>query len=63
MAFSLMMGLACGMGGLLTPLTGKLADMFTTRPVLASIGLIPVLTVILIGYLFSKDRSALAAQN
>jgi len=61
MASSLMMGLAYGMGGLLTPLTGKLADMFTIRPVLASIALIPVLTVILIGYLFSKDRSALAA--
>jgi FSR family fosmidomycin resistance protein-like MFS transporter len=35
MASSLMMGLAVGMGGLLTPLTGKLADIFTIQPVLA----------------------------
>lgn len=58
MASSLMMGLAYGMGGLLTPLTGKLADMYTIRPVLAAIAIIPVLTVGLICYLFSKDPSA-----
>jgi FSR family fosmidomycin resistance protein-like MFS transporter len=37
MASSLMMGLAVGMGGLLTPVTGKLADIFTIRPVLAAL--------------------------
>jgi FSR family fosmidomycin resistance protein-like MFS transporter len=58
MASSLMMGLAYGMGGLITPLTGKLADMYSIRPVLAAIAIIPVLTVVLIGYLFSKDPSA-----
>jgi FSR family fosmidomycin resistance protein-like MFS transporter len=58
MASSLMMGLAYGMGGLLTPLTGKLADIYTIRPVLAAIAIIPLLTVVLIGYLFSKDSLA-----
>ena len=61
MASSLMMGLAYGMGGLFTPLTGKLADIFTIRPVLASIAIIPLLTVILIGYLFSKGPADLSA--
>jgi FSR family fosmidomycin resistance protein-like MFS transporter len=55
MASSLIMGLAYGMGGLFTPLTGKLADIFTIRPVLVSIAVIPALTVLLVGYLFSKD--------
>ncbi len=55
MASSLMMGLAYGMGGLLTPLTGKLADIYTIRPVLAAIAIIPVLTVVPIGYLFRRD--------
>ena len=58
MASSLMMGLAYGMGGLLTPLTGKLADIFTIRPVIVVIAIIPVLTVVPIVYLFNKDRSA-----
>jgi FSR family fosmidomycin resistance protein-like MFS transporter len=58
MASSLMMGLAFGTGGLLTPLTGKLADIFTIRPVLTVIAIIPVLTVIPIVFLFSKDPSA-----
>ena len=57
MASSLMMGLAYGTGGLLTPLTGKLADIFTIRPVLVVIAFIPLLTVVLIFYLFSKDPS------
>jgi len=57
MASSLMMGLAVGMGGLLTPLTGKLADIFTIRPVLAAIAIIPLLTVVLICYLFKKEPS------
>ena len=59
MASSLMMGLAVGMGGLLTPVTGKLADIFTIRPVLAALAIIPLLTVVLIGYLFSNDPSAI----
>ena len=54
-----MMGLAYGTGGLLTPLTGKLADIFSIRPVPVVIAVIPVLTVVPIVYLFSKDPSAL----
>jgi FSR family fosmidomycin resistance protein-like MFS transporter len=53
-----MMGLAYGTGGLLTPLTGKLADIFSIRPVPVVIAVIPVLTVVPIVYLFSKNRSA-----
>ncbi|MGD2184672.1 MAG: MFS transporter [Desulfobacterales bacterium] len=55
MASSLMMGLAFGMGGLLTPVTGKLADIFSIQPVLAFLAIIPLLTVGLIGYLFRRD--------
>ena len=55
MASSLMMGLAYGMGGLLTPLTGKLADIFTIQPVLAALAFIPLLTAVLIYYLFKKE--------
>ena len=61
MASSLMMGLAVGMGGLLTPVTGKLADIFSIRPVLAALAIIPLLTVGLIGYLFRKDLSPVLA--
>jgi FSR family fosmidomycin resistance protein-like MFS transporter len=57
MASSLMMGLAYGMGGLLTPLTGKLADIFSIQPVLAAISIIPLLTVVLIYFLFKKELS------
>lgn len=57
MASSLMMGLAYGMGGLLTPLTGKLADIFSIQPVLAALAIIPLLTVVLICYLFKKEPS------
>jgi FSR family fosmidomycin resistance protein-like MFS transporter len=61
MASSLMMGLAYGMGGLLTPLTGKLADIFSIRPVLGALTIIPLLTVVLIAYLFRKDLSPVTA--
>jgi FSR family fosmidomycin resistance protein-like MFS transporter len=57
MASSLMMGLAYGTGGLLTPLTGKLADIFTIQPVLTAIAIIPVLTIVPVVFLFSKDSS------
>jgi len=51
MAASLIMGLAYGIGGLLTPVTGKLADWFAIEPVLAGLTVIPLLTLILIAYL------------
>ena len=45
MAASLMTGLAYGLGGLLTPLTGVLSDLFSIRTVLGVLALIPLLTV------------------
>ncbi len=51
MVSSLMMGLAFGTGGLLTPLTGKLADMYSIRPVLTVVAMLPLLTTALIGFL------------
>ena len=56
MASSLMMGLAYGTGGLLTPLTGKLADIFAIRPVLSVLAIIPLLSIALIHFLF-KERA------
>ncbi|MBW1863501.1 MAG: MFS transporter [Deltaproteobacteria bacterium] len=51
---SLMMGLAFGTGGMMTPLTGKLADIFSIRPVLAFLAIIPLLTTGLIALLPGK---------
>ncbi len=48
MVSSLMMGLAFGTGGMMTPLTGKLADIFSIRPVLAVMAVIPILAIALI---------------
>lgn len=54
LASSLMMGLAYGTGGLLTPLTGKLADIFAIRPVLSVLAIIPLLSIALIYFLFKE---------
>ena len=54
MASSLMMGLAYGAGGLLTPLTGKLADSFSIQPVLSILALIPLGSIALLYYLFMQ---------
>jgi FSR family fosmidomycin resistance protein-like MFS transporter len=51
MVSSLMMGLAFGTGGLLTPLTGKLGDLYTIRPVLMVVAMLPLLTTALVGFL------------
>ena len=56
MVSSLMMGLAWGTGGMMTPLAGKMADLFSIRPVLAVLAVIPLLTVGLIAML--PERSA-----
>jgi FSR family fosmidomycin resistance protein-like MFS transporter len=56
MVSSLMMGLAWGTGGMMTPLAGKLADIYSIRPVLATLAVIPLLTVGLIAML--PERSA-----
>jgi FSR family fosmidomycin resistance protein-like MFS transporter len=60
MVSSLMMGLAWGTGGMMAPLAGKLADLFSIGPVLASLAIIPLLTVGLIVML--PGRSALSPQ-
>ena len=57
MASSLMMGFAIGTGGVMTPITGKLADMFSIAPVLNVIAILPVLTMALI-YLLPKETAA-----
>jgi FSR family fosmidomycin resistance protein-like MFS transporter len=54
MVSSLMMGLAFGTGGMMTPLTGKLADMLSIRTVLYFLALIPFLTIGLISLLPEK---------
>jgi FSR family fosmidomycin resistance protein-like MFS transporter len=54
MVASLMMGLAFGTGGMMAPLTGKLADIFSIRPVLSLVALVPLLTTGLISFLPGK---------
>jgi FSR family fosmidomycin resistance protein-like MFS transporter len=54
MVSSLMMGLAFGVGGIMTPLTGILADIFSIRPVLTFLAIIPLLTTGLIALLPGK---------
>lgn len=44
MVSSLMMGFAFGLGGIMAPITGKLADIYSIRPVLTSLSIIPLLT-------------------
>lgn len=56
MVASLMMGFAYGLGGVTTPIIGKLADTYTIRPVLIVIACIPLLTLPIIA-LFPKTRS------
>jgi len=48
MVGSLMMGFAFGLGGVVAPLVGRLADVYSVRTVLTGISLIPLLTLLLI---------------
>ena len=48
MVGSLMMGFAFGLGGIVAPLVGSLADAFSVRTVLGWISLVPLLTLFLI---------------
>jgi FSR family fosmidomycin resistance protein-like MFS transporter len=54
MVSSLMMGLAFGTGGMMTPVTGMLADIFSIRTVLFFLAIIPFLTIGLISLLPGK---------
>lgn len=55
MVASLIMGFAYGLGGALTPITGKLADIFSIPTVLLYVSLLPLLTLPFIFY-FPKVR-------
>jgi FSR family fosmidomycin resistance protein-like MFS transporter len=48
MVASLMMGLAYGLGGIFSPLIGKLADIFSIKAVLIHVAIIPVVSLALI---------------
>lgn len=52
---SLMMGLAFGVGGMMTPIAGYFADLFSIRSVLSALALLPVLMVPLI-YLLPETK-------
>jgi FSR family fosmidomycin resistance protein-like MFS transporter len=51
MVASLMMGFAYGLGGALTPITGKLADLYSVTGVLFCVCFVPLVSVILILFL------------
>jgi FSR family fosmidomycin resistance protein-like MFS transporter len=55
MVSSLMMGLAFGTGGMMAPLTGKLADIFCIHTILTFLAIIPLLTICLI-YLLPEKK-------
>jgi FSR family fosmidomycin resistance protein-like MFS transporter len=54
MVSSLMMGLTFGTGGMITPVTGMLADVYSIRAVLSFLAIIPFLTMSLIFLLPEK---------
>lgn len=56
MVSSLMMGFAFGMGGMLTPLTGRLADAYSLRGVLEVLAVVPVLTIGLVAFFPGKRK-------
>ncbi|OGP61359.1 MAG: MFS transporter [Deltaproteobacteria bacterium RBG_13_49_15] len=54
MVSSLMMGLALGVGGMMSPLVGKLADLYTIRTVLCWLSIVPLVTTVLVIWLPKK---------
>jgi FSR family fosmidomycin resistance protein-like MFS transporter len=56
MVASLMMGFAYGLGGVITPVVGRLADTFTIQPVLTFMACIPLLAIPIIAR-FPRTRS------
>ncbi len=56
LASSFVMGFAMGIGGILTPLAGWLADTFGIRPVLSGIAIIPLATLYLVRYLPEPEK-------
>lgn len=57
MVASLMMGFAYGLGGIISPLVGKMADLFSINSVLTFISFVPLLTLPMIAY-FPQSKSA-----
>ena len=54
MVSSLMMGLAQGVGGMMAPLVGSLADLYGIRAVLVVLALIPLLSIALVWFFPEK---------
>lgn len=52
-----MMGLAFGSGGLMAPVTGKLADIFSIQAVLSVLAWVPLLSIGLISLVPEKKRA------
>jgi FSR family fosmidomycin resistance protein-like MFS transporter len=57
MVASLMMGFAFGLGGIIAPLVGKLADIYSIHSVLTAVSFLPLLSLPLI-FTFPRIRSA-----
>jgi FSR family fosmidomycin resistance protein-like MFS transporter len=57
MVASLMMGFAFGLGGIIAPLVGKLADIYSIHSVLTAVSFLPLLSLPLI-FTFPRVRSA-----
>jgi len=59
LASSIVMGFAMGVGGVLMPLAGRLADAFSIRPVLSCLAAIPLAALVLVRYLPEPERKFL----
>ncbi len=57
MVASLMMGFAFGLGGAVSPVVGKLADIFSIKPVLTGLSLLPLVTIPIICLFPGKKKS------
>jgi FSR family fosmidomycin resistance protein-like MFS transporter len=55
MVASLMMGFAVGLGGIISPVIGKLADIYSIHNVLIGVSLLPLLGLPLIAF-FPRKR-------
>ncbi len=56
MVASLMMGFAYGLGGVISPVIGKLSDLFSIQTVLMYVAFIPLLTLVIIFFLPDVGR-------
>jgi FSR family fosmidomycin resistance protein-like MFS transporter len=54
MVSSLMMGLAMGTGGMMTPFVGSLADLFSIRTVLFGLAFIPLASIVIVTFFPEK---------